>query len=93
MINSAAMNIGVHVSLSYLVSLVCMQCGPFLKDFIEFVKILLLFYVWVFFFSTCGILCSPPGIELTTFALEGKVLTTGLPGKSQSSILNVYSSL
>ena len=42
------------------------------KDFTEFITILLLFYVLGFFgLEVCAILS----------ALEGKVLTTGLPGK------------
>ena len=32
--------------------------------------------------EACGILAPRPGIEPTTPALEGKVLTTGLPEKS-----------
>ena len=32
--------------------------------------------------ETCGILAPQPGIEPATPALEGKVVTTGLPGKS-----------
>ena len=52
------------------------------KVFIEFVTIFLLFYVLVFGCETCGILAPQPGIELTPPALEGKVLTTGPPGKS-----------
>ena len=53
------------------------------KVFIEFVTILLLFYVLVFFGrKACGILAPRPGIEPVLPALEGKVLTTGLPGKS-----------
>ena len=39
----------------------------------------------MFWFSdqeACGILIPWPGIEPTPSALEGKVLTTGLPGKS-----------
>ena len=32
--------------------------------------------------EACGILVPFPGIEPTPLALEGKVLTTGLPGKS-----------
>ena len=48
--------------------------------------ILLLFYVFglffVFFFEACGILAIPLGIEPTPPALEGEVLTTGLPEKS-----------
>ena len=41
----------------------------------------LLFYV--FGPKACGILAPQPGIELTPPALEGEVLTSGLPGKSQ----------
>ena len=56
--------------------------------FIEFVTILLLFYVLVFFGSeACGILAPRPGIEPVPPALEGKVLTTGPPGKSLVCIL------
>ena len=32
--------------------------------------------------EACGILALQPGIELVFSALEGEVLTTGLPGKS-----------
>ena len=51
------------------------------KVFTEFVTILLL-YVLVFGHETCGILATRPGIEPAPPALEGEVLTTGLPGKS-----------
>ena len=67
------------------------------KVFIEFVTVLLLYFVtilllqyWVFFMfwffghEACGILATQPGIEPTPPALEGEVLTTGLPGKSCS---------
>ena len=37
---------------------------------------------WVFGHEACGFLAAPPGVEPAPFALEGKVLTTGLPGKS-----------
>ena len=54
------------------------------KVFIEFVTILLLFYVLFFFvFEACGILAPLPGIKLRHLALEGEVLTTGPPGKPQ----------
>ena len=47
---------------------------------------------WVFFFffghKAPGILAPGPGIEPATPALEGEVLTTGLPGKSQHSLLH-----
>ena len=38
--------------------------------------------------EVCGILAPWPGIEPTPPALEGEVLTTGRPGKSQQSVLN-----
>ena len=48
--------------------------------FTEFVPILLLFYVLVL---EPQVLWDPrPGIESAPPALEGEVLTTGLPGKS-----------
>ena len=51
--------------------------------FVEFVTVLLLFYVLVFFaWEACGILTPQPGFKPTTPTLEGKVPTTGLPGKS-----------
>ena len=35
--------------------------------------------------EACGILASQPGMEPKLPALKGKLLTTGLPGKSQPS--------
>ena len=54
------------------------------KVFIEFVTILLLFYVLVFIFGpeAWGFLVHLPGIKPTPPALEGEVLTTGPSGKS-----------
>ena len=46
------------------------------KVFIEFVTILLLFYV------ACEVLAARPGIEPAPPALEGEVLTSGPLGKS-----------
>ena len=54
----------------------------FLKVFIEFVTILLLFYVSIFDCRAGGVLGPWPGIEPTPPALKGEVLTTGRPGKS-----------
>ena len=53
-------------------------------DYIEFVTILLLFYVLGFFFGrgACVILSPQPGIKPAPLALEGEVLITGLPEKS-----------
>ena len=55
------------------------------KVFIEFVTVLLLFFMfWFFGHETSGILTPRPGIEPTLPALEDKALTAGPPGKSQS---------
>ena len=62
------------------------------KVFIEFVTILLLFYVVGFFFfspKACGISALWPGIEPGTPALESEVLTTGPPGTSQDPAINI----
>ena len=53
------------------------------KVFLEFVKILLLLFMFCFFgIEACGILVPWPGITSTAPALEGEVLTTGPPGQS-----------
>ena len=52
------------------------------KNGLELVTILLLFYILVFW-------PPPPGIEPTPLALEGEVLTPGWPGKSRSCIFNM----
>jgi hypothetical protein len=52
------------------------------KVFIEFVTILLLFYILVFWKEACGILAPRSGILPALSALEGKVPTAGPPGKS-----------
>ena len=41
---------------------------------------------WFFGHKACGILAPQPGIRSAPLALEGKVLTTGLPGKSHRTI-------
>ena len=50
------------------------------KIFIEFVTVLLLFYV--FGLEACGISAPRSGIKPPPPTLEGDALTTGLPGKS-----------
>ena len=42
---------------------------------------------WYFGCEACGILAPRPGIELAPPALKGKVLTTGLSGKSLGLLL------
>ena len=59
------------------------------KVFIEFVTILLLFYVLfcLFFGREVFVILAPQaGIRLALPALKGGDLTTGLPGKSHSSV-------
>ena len=61
-----------------------------LKVFIEFDTIFFLFYALVFFgHDACGILAPWPGIKPTTPVLEGKVLTTGPPGKSRWAFIYI----
>ena len=60
------------------------------KVFIEFVTILLLFYVfWFFGLKARGILAPQPGIEPAPPAPEGEVLTTEPPGKSLFWVLTL----
>ena len=42
---------------------------------------------WCFGSKACGILAPQPGVEPAPPALEGKVLTTGPPGKSLSYLI------
>ena len=63
------------------------------KAFIKFVTIWLLFYVLIFFGSGAGGMLSPqPGMEFAFSALEGEVLTTGLPGKPPDCVSQVLGS-
>ena len=63
------------------------KCLLILKVFIEFVTILLLFYVLVLWLQGMWDLRSPPGIKPAPPALEGEIVTTGLPGKSLMDFL------
>ena len=62
------------------------------KVFTEFITKLLPFYTLVFCCDICGILASQPRTEPMLPALEGKVLTNELPGKSRKSeiILSIF---
>ena len=44
---------------------------------------------WIFGHEACGVWAPQPETELTPPALEGKVLTTGLPGGPNLQIFNV----
>ena len=57
------------------------SCWPYFKVFIEFVTILLLFSVLVFWPWGRWNLSSPTKDRIFTLALESEVLTTELPGK------------
>ena len=57
-------------------------CGPFLKFLLNLSQYCFCFMFWFFGHEACGILTPQPGIEPAPPALEGKVLTTGPPGKS-----------
>ena len=58
-------------------------CGPFLKSLLNLLQYCFCFMFWFFGHEACGILAPRPGIEPVPSALEGEVLTTGLPGKSR----------
>ena len=58
-------------------------CGPFLKVFVGFVTILLLFFTFWFWESEAReILAPPPGIQPAVPVLEGEAPPTRPPGKS-----------
>ena len=59
-------------------------CGPLLKSLLNLLQFCFCFLAWVFGLEACGTLAS--GSEA---ALEGEILTTGLPGRSLFSILSV----
>ena len=61
--------------------------GTIFKVSIEFVTILLLFFVFVLAMRHCRILAPQPGVELTLPTLEDEVLITGPPRKSQGQQL------
>ena len=78
----------LHLSLFLFPYFLLFLLSPFLtifKVFIEFVMILLLFYVLFSFFLAMkhvGSQVPDQGLDFHTPALEGEVLTTGPPGKS-----------
>ena len=73
-----------NIIISNVFSLKIFLMWTIFKVFIGFVTLYYFFLCFVFFFGkeACGILAPWPGIEPTLPALQGKVLTTGPPGKS-----------
>ena len=59
------------------------SCGLFLKSLLNLLQYCFCFMFWFFGQEACGILAPRPGIESTLPALEGDVITTGPPRKSQ----------
>ena len=62
--------------------------GPFLKSLLKLLQYCFCFMFSFFSHKACRILSPWPGIEPAPPALEGEVLTTGLPGKSLQFILD-----
>ena len=72
-----------HLFLSFFLLDFFDWCGPFLESLLNLLQYCFYFMLWFFGPETRGILVPRPGIEPAPPALEGEVLTTGLPGKSQ----------
>ena len=85
----------VYSSWTFNLTYLFFQCGPFSKN--EFVAILLLVYVLVFWLWTIWDLAPGAGVELVPPALKGESPTTGPPGKSLKLdflfLLNIYCTL
>ena len=70
-------------------------CEPCLKFLLNLMQYCFHLTFWYFGGEACGILPPQPGVEPALLALEGKVLTTGLLGKSlilvrESCILKLF---
>ena len=59
----------------------------FLKSLLNLLQYCFCFMFLVFWPEACGILVPWPGIEPASPALEGKILTSGCPGKPLDSLL------
>ena len=57
-------------------------CEPCLKFLLKLMQYYFQLMFWIFGREACGILPPQPGVEPELLALEGKILITGLPGKS-----------
>ena len=80
----------LKINLFFFFFLKIFWCGPFLKFLLNLLQYCFCFMFWFFGPEARGILAPLPGIEPTPPALEGEVLTTGQPGKSQSIFFQSY---
>ena len=62
----------------------------FFKSLLNFLQYCFCFMFWFFGREACGTLVPWPGIKPAPPALEGEVLTTGLPGKSQHLLFLIF---
>ena len=62
-------------------------------SFKVFIKYCFCFIFWVFDCEAWEILAPPPEIEPVPYSLEGKMLTTGPPGKSNVHVFLISSNL
>ena len=61
----------------------------FFKSLLDLLQCCFCFMFWCFGCEVRGILAPQPGIQPAPPALEGKVVTTGLPGKSLAVVIPV----
>ena len=73
----------------FLKIFVFLDVDHLLKSLLNLLQYCFCFMFWLFGQEARGILAPPPGIDPALPALEGKVLTTGPPGKSQKKSFNV----
>ena len=62
-------------------------CGSFLKSLLNLLQYCFCFMFHFFGLETCGILAPQPGIKPIPPALEGEVLSPGLPGSPPSAFV------
>ena len=70
-----------NISIFNLFFKIFFWCGPFLNPLLNLLQYCFCFVFWFFGLKAYVVLAPGIGIEPTTPALEGKVLTTGSPGK------------
>ena len=78
----------IHITMNTMVNFMLVfkiffWCGSFLKSLLNLLQHCFCFMFWFFDPEACGILALQPETEPVPPILQGKVLTTGLAGKSQ----------